>query len=77
MKDLFDIYVQSYSLSAEEQPEFFEIMSDIYSTSEFQSMKEYIQHADITRLQHIMSVAFMSYTITKENLLSLDNFKRN
>lgn len=66
MKDLFDIYVQSYSLSAEEQPEFFEIMSDIYSTSEFQSMKEYIQHADITRLQHIMSVAFMSYTITKE-----------
>ena len=45
MKDLFDIYVQSYSLSAEEQPEFFEIMSDIYSTSEFQSMKEYIQHA--------------------------------
>ena len=69
MYDLFDLYVQSYSLTRENAPEFFEIINDIYVTPEFQSMADYIQHANITRLQHIMSVAFMSYTITKEKNL--------
>ena len=69
MKDLFDLYVQSYSLSKEQAPEFFEIINDIYETPEFQSMADYIQHGDITRFQHILSVAFMSYTITKEKNL--------
>lgn len=66
MKDLFNLYVHSYSLTRENTPEFFEIVSDIYNTDEFQSMADYIQHADITRLQHIMSVAFISYTLAKE-----------
>lgn len=65
MKDLFDLYVQSYALTRENAPEFFEIVGDIYDTPEFQSMADFIQHANITRLQHIMSVAFISYTITK------------
>ena len=65
MKDLFSIYAQSFSLVEEEHPEFFEIINEIYTTPEFQSMSVFIQHADISRVQHILSVAFMSYTITK------------
>lgn len=66
MEKLFDLYVRSYALTKENAPEFFEIVGDIYTTDEFQSMADYIQHADITRLQHIMSVAYMSYSITKK-----------
>lgn len=66
MKNLFDLYVRSYTLTKENAPEFFDIVDDIYETAEFQSMADFIQHANITRLQHIMSVAYMSYRITKE-----------
>lgn len=69
MGKMFDKYVRSFSLCRENAPEFFEIVGDIYDTPEFQSMADYIQHADITRLQHIMSVAFLSYSITKEKNL--------
>ena len=66
MKNLFNLYVRSYALTKENAPEFFDIIIDIYETAEFRSMSDFIQHADITRLQHIMSVAFMSYSIAKE-----------
>lgn len=66
MKNLFDLYVRSYTLTKENAPEFFDIVGDIYETAEFQSMADFIQHANITRLQHIMSVAYMSYCISKE-----------
>ena len=66
MKDLFELYVKSFDLSEDSDPEFFEIIREIYITPEFQSMADYIQHANITRLQHIMSVAFISYTRAKE-----------
>lgn len=66
MGRLFDAYVRSYSLTRENAPEFFEIISDIYETPEFQSMAQYIQHANINRCQHIMSVAYLSYLNAKE-----------
>ncbi len=66
MKNLFKLYAKTFALNKEKEQEFFEIIGDIYATEEFQSMAEFIQHSDITRLQHIMSVAYMSYTITKE-----------
>ncbi len=66
MKNLFEIYVKTFSLTQENEQEFFKIIGDIYNTNEFQSMADFIQHADITRLQHIMSVAYMSYTLAKE-----------
>ncbi len=66
MKDLFSVYAASFSLTEEENPEFFSIIKEIYETEEFQSMAQYIQHANISRVQHILSVAYMSYTITKQ-----------
>ena len=66
MDKLFNIYAKSFCLTEEREPEFFSIIKEIYETEEFQSMGQYIQHANITRVQHIMSVAFMTYTIAKE-----------
>lgn len=69
MKNLFELYVKSFSLKKENEPEFFEIIKEIYEKEEFQSMAQFIQHANITRVQHIMSVAYISYTIAKEKEL--------
>lgn len=66
----FDAYVFSFALTRENAPEFFDIVGDIYSTAEFQSMENYIQHANITRKQHIMSVAYISYLTAKEQKLN-------
>ncbi len=66
MYKLFNIYAKSFSLKEEDESEFFAIIKEIYETEEFQSMGQYFQHADITRVQHILSVAYMSYIIAKE-----------
>ncbi len=70
MEKLSDIYKNSFLINKESEPEFFEIISDIYKTEEFGSMAAYIQHGSITRIQHILSVAYMSYIITKEKNLN-------
>lgn len=66
----FEAYVLSFNLSRENASEFFEIVGDIYDTDEFQSMENYIQHANITRKQHILSVAYISYLTAKEQGLN-------
>lgn len=66
----FAAYVFSFALTRENSPEFFEIVGDIFDTPEFQSMENYIQHANITRKQHIMSVAYISYLTAKEQNLN-------
>lgn len=63
-------YVFSFTLSRENAPEFFDIVGDIYDTPEFQSMENYIQHANITRKQHIMSVAYLTYLEAKKKNLN-------
>lgn len=65
----FEAYVRSFTLTEENAPDFFEIVGDIYNTREFQCMENFIQHADITRKQHIMSVAYISYLTAKEQKL--------
>ena len=69
MEKLYDLYVKSYSLNAENAPEFFHAVGDIYATPEFQSTGRFIQHANITLKQHMMSVAYLSYLITKKKNL--------
>ena len=66
----FEAYVFSFALTRENASEFFDIVGDIYDTEEFQSMENYIQHANITRKQHIMSVAYISYLTAKEQNLN-------
>lgn len=65
MGKLYNAYVKSYVINKENAPDFFDIVGDIYATPEFRSMEQYIQHADITRVQHIMSVAYLSYLDAK------------
>ena len=66
MGKLFDIYIHSYCLSSEKDAEFFGIIDDLFSSEEVQGLKIYPQHSSINRLDHILSVTYLSYVITKE-----------
>ena len=61
MSDLYDSYVHSFLLDRERDAEFFSYIGDLYDTDEFQSMHQYVQHGEIDRIQHIMSVTYLSY----------------
>lgn len=65
MTRLYNAYCRAYKLSEENCDGFFEIVKDIYFSNEVQSLKQYEQHLDIDRLQHITSVAFLSYKICR------------
>lgn len=64
-----DAYLRSYFITPENEPEFFSIVKDVYYTPELQSQRKFIQHSDVDRLQHMKSVAFISYLYCKEHEL--------
>jgi len=68
-----ELYKETYCLSEEKDKEFFDCVKDYYFTEEFQSMKPYIQHGSIDRIQHINSVSYMSYRLAKK--LKLDFYR--
>lgn len=72
MGKLYEAYIKSFVINKDNAPDFFEIVGDIFDTPEFQSMGQYIQHADITRVQHIMSVAYLSFLDAKARKLNVN-----
>lgn len=66
MGKLFDAYVRSYKLDSVKDKEFFELVSDLYFSPQVQSLAQYEQHLDINRLQHVTSVSYLSYLISKK-----------
>jgi len=69
MIDLYKEYCKSYKLTSENCDGFLDDISDIYYSDEVQSMKQYEQHLEIDRLQHMTTVAYMTYKICKEHSL--------
>lgn len=70
MGKLYNEYCKSYKLNKENSDGFFEAVEDIYFSDEVQSLRQYEQHLEIDRLQHITTVSYLSYKICKK--LSLD-----
>ncbi len=62
---LLDAFCESYNLSKDDEQEFFSLISTQYFTPEVQSLSQYEQHLDINRLQHITSVTYLAYKISK------------
>jgi len=70
MDNLYKEYCKSYKLDKDNDDGFFDTVNDIYFTEEVQSLRQYEQHLEIDRLQHITTVAYLSYKICKR--LNLD-----
>lgn len=65
MNKIYNEYCKTYKLSEKNSDGFFHCVNDIYNSDEVQSLAQYEQHLDINRLQHITSVAYLSYKICK------------
>jgi len=60
--------LEYYAFSRSEklfQDAFFQTAKPIFDTPEFQSLGQYIQHNDINRITHILSVAYLSSKIAE------------
>lgn len=66
MGKLFDAYVRSYKLDENNAAEYFSLVGDLYFSNQVQSLAQYEQHLDINRLQHVTSVSYLSYLISKK-----------
>ena len=69
MINLYYEYCKTYKLTAENSDGFFDCVGDILYSPEVQSLKQYEQHLEIDRLQHITSVAYITYIICKKHNL--------
>lgn len=64
--NLYEEYLKTYKFSEENSDGFFELVGDLIATDEVQSLKQFEQHLDIDRLQHILGVSFLAYKICKK-----------
>ena len=62
---LFDAFCRSYMLDKEKDKRFFDLISEQYNTPEVQSLRQYEQHLEIDRLQHITSVTYVAYKLSE------------
>lgn len=67
MDKLYKEYCKTYTgLNKENSDGFIELVEDILFSDEVQSLKQYEQHLEIDRLQHIISVAYIAYVLCKK-----------
>ena len=66
MSKIYNEYLKTYKLTPENSDGFYSVVGDLLETEEVQSMKQYEQHLEIDRLQHILGVAYLSYKIAKK-----------
>lgn len=62
---LYRAYLDSYRIDVRGLGEFYECIADIYDTDEIQGLARYEQHLEIDRLQHIVSVAYISFLVSR------------
>lgn len=71
MSRLDFLFKKSYYLNENNDKDFFDCVRDYCYTEEFMSMRKNIQHGDISVVQHIYSVAYISFRLSRR--LKLDH----
>lgn len=66
MGKLFNAYVDSYKMESTSWQDFLDVVGDIYNSPQLQKLEQFEQHLKINRLQHIRSVAFLSFLISRK-----------
>lgn len=66
MGKLYNAYLKSYDLKNNPENEFFSVAGDVFFREEVQGLEVFPQHSHINRLQHITSVAYLSFLISRK-----------
>ncbi len=70
MSKLYKAYLSSYRMDTPDWEKYLEVAGEIYNSPQLQQLSGYEQHFKINRLQHIRSVAYLSFLISRK--LGLD-----
>ncbi len=70
MSKLYDAYIASYRMDRPSWDEYLKAAGDLYNSPQLQGLAQYEQHLKINRLQHIRSVAYLSFLVSRK--LGLD-----
>lgn len=70
MNKLYKAYISSYKMDAPDWENYLKLAGDIYHTPQLQGLSKFEQHFKINRLQHIRSVAYLSFLVSRK--LGLD-----
>lgn len=70
MSKLYKAYLSSYTMDTVDWDCYLKYAGDIYNTPQLQKLSQFEQHLKINRLQHIRSVAYLSFLISRK--LKLD-----
>lgn len=65
MGKVFSAYKASLFIDKHVNPEFYEYIEDLLLTDEVKSLSDFEQHYEINRLQHALSVAYLSFLASK------------
>ena len=66
MGKLYDAYISSYRMDNPNWQHYLAAAGDIYNSPQLQSLSRYEQHLKINRLQHIRSVAYLSFLVSRK-----------
>ena len=70
MSKLYNAYLSSYRMDTPDWDCYLKYVGDIYNSPQLQKLGQFEQHFKINRLQHIRSVAYLSFLISRK--LKLD-----
>ena len=70
MSKLYRAYIASYTMDAPDWENYLKYAGDIYGSPQLQKLSAFEQHFKINRLQHIRSVAYLSFLVSRR--LGLD-----
>ena len=70
MSKLYKAYISSYRMDTPDWENYLKYAGDIYNAPQLQQLSGFEQHFKINRLQHIRSVAYLSFLVSRK--LGLD-----
>ncbi len=70
MSKLYKAYISSYKMDTPDWDNYLKAAGDIYNSPQLQGLSQFEQHFKINRLQHIRSVAYLSFLVSRR--LGLD-----
>lgn len=66
MGKLYKAYISSYKMDTASWRDYLDAAGDIYNSPQLKSLEKYEQHFKINRLQHIRSVAYLSFLVSRK-----------
>lgn len=66
MKNLHELYKETLVMPFTEDSDYYNLVSDLFALKEVQSLDNFEQHGQISRLRHTFCVSYLSYRFSKK-----------